>query len=50
VLGLEDELRKAHARLERLERQMREEIQNVHRTYRRDLVLYESPRLPERQR
>ena len=50
VLGLEDELRKAHARIERLERQMREEIQNVHRTYRRDLVLYESPRLPERQR
>jgi MerR family transcriptional regulator/heat shock protein HspR len=49
VLGLEDELRKAHARIERLERQMREEIQNVHRSYRRDLVVYEAP-LPERQR
>ncbi len=46
VLRLEDELRRMHARLERLERQMREEIQNVHKTYRRDLVLYEEPRLP----
>jgi MerR family transcriptional regulator, heat shock protein HspR len=44
VLRLEDELRRAQARLERLERQMREEIQNVHRQYRRDLVPYESPR------
>jgi MerR family transcriptional regulator/heat shock protein HspR len=43
VLRLEDELRKAHARLERLERQMREEIQNVHKQYRRDLVPYEAP-------
>ena len=44
VLRLEDELRKAHARLERLERQMREEIQSVHKQYRRDLVPYEAPR------
>ena len=44
VLRLEDELRRAHARIERLERQMREEIQNVHKQYRRDLVLYEPPR------
>ena len=47
VLRLEDELRKAH---ERLERQMREEIQNVHKQYRRDLVLYQAPRpVPTRQ-
>jgi len=45
VLRLEDELRRAHERLERLERQMREEIQNVHKQYRRDLVLYQAPRL-----
>jgi MerR family transcriptional regulator/heat shock protein HspR len=44
VLRLEDELRKAHKRIERLEREMREEIQNVHKQYRRDLVLYEPPR------
>jgi MerR family transcriptional regulator/heat shock protein HspR len=48
VLRLEDELRRMHSRLERLERQMREEIQNVHKTYRRDLVLYEDPRLPRK--
>ncbi len=41
VLRLEDELRKAHERIARLERQMKEEIQNVHKHYRRDLVLYE---------
>ena len=41
VLRLEDELRRAH---ERLERQMREEIDNVHKQYRRDLVLYQTPR------
>jgi MerR family transcriptional regulator, heat shock protein HspR len=50
VLRLEDELRRMQDRLARLERQMREEIQNVHRIYRRDLVLYESPRRPQRQR
>jgi MerR family transcriptional regulator/heat shock protein HspR len=45
VLRLEDELRRAHDRLERQERQMREEIDNVHKQYRRDLVLYQTPRL-----
>ena len=44
VLRLEDELRRAHDRFERLERQMREEIDNVHKQYRRDLVLYQTPR------
>src|SRR5436190_17600216 len=29
VLRLEDELRKAHARVERLQRELREEVQNV---------------------
>ena len=49
VLRLEDELRRAHERLERLDRQRREEIQNVHKQYRRDLVLYR-PAHPEPQR
>jgi len=44
VLRLEDELRRPQERLERLERQMREEIDNVHKQYRRDLVLYQTPR------
>src|SRR5881275_1658298 len=38
VLRLEDELRKAHAQIERLQTQLREEVQDVHRQYRRDLV------------
>ena len=46
VLRLEDELRKAHARLERLEREKREAVDNVHRQYRRDLVVYSEERLP----
>jgi MerR family transcriptional regulator/heat shock protein HspR len=49
VLRLEDELRKAHARIERLQQQLRTEVQNVHRQYRRDLVLVREERLPERQ-
>ena len=48
VLRLEDELRKAHARIERLQRQLQEEVQKVHRQYRRDLVLYREAQLPER--
>jgi MerR family transcriptional regulator/heat shock protein HspR len=38
VLRLEDELRRMHARLDRMEREMREAIDAVHRNYRRDLV------------
>jgi MerR family transcriptional regulator, heat shock protein HspR len=38
VLRLEDELRRTRARLGRLEREMREEIEAVHKNYRRDLV------------
>jgi MerR family transcriptional regulator, heat shock protein HspR len=48
VLRLEDELKKAHARIERLQRQLREEVQKVHKQYRRDLVLYTQARPPER--
>src|SRR5512133_1397936 len=40
VLRLEDELRKAHAQIERLQSQVREEVRKVHKHYRRDLVLY----------
>ena len=50
VLRLEDELQKMQRRMERLEREMREAVQQVHREYRRDLVLYERPKHPERQR
>lgn len=49
VLRLEDELRKVQWRLERLERQMRDEVRNVHKQYRRDLVPYRGGEtLPDR--
>jgi MerR family transcriptional regulator, heat shock protein HspR len=48
VLRLEDELRKAHAQVERLKQQLRDDIQKVHKEYRRDLVVYREERLPER--
>jgi MerR family transcriptional regulator/heat shock protein HspR len=44
VLKLEDELGRLRGRLERLEREMREEIQRVHRQYRREVVLYTDPK------
>jgi MerR family transcriptional regulator/heat shock protein HspR len=49
VLSLENELRKAHAQIERLQHQLRQEVQKVHKQYRRDLVLLRDERLPERQ-
>ena len=48
VLDLEEQLQRMHARMERLEREMRESIQQVHKQYRRDLVLYDRTQLPER--
>ena len=49
MLKLEDELRRAHAQIERLQEQLRWEVQQVHKQYRRDLVLVREERLPERQ-
>ena len=40
VLRLRDELTRAYARMERLERELRTEIAEVHRSYKRELVLY----------
>ena len=48
VLRLEDELRKAHARIERLQTQLRDEVAKVHKQYRRDLVLYDKSQFPVR--
>jgi MerR family transcriptional regulator/heat shock protein HspR len=47
VLRLEDELRRQRARAERLERELREEIQRVHRSYRREVVVYQRAEHPE---
>jgi MerR family transcriptional regulator, heat shock protein HspR len=43
VLELEEQLQRMQGRMERLEREMRAAIDQVHRQYRRDLVLYEPP-------
>jgi len=51
VIRLEDQLDQVRRRLERLERQMREEIREVHRQYKREVVLYsDGETLPERTR
>ena len=47
VIGLEEQLRRMHARMERLEHEMREAVAQVHKQYRRDLVLYDQTQLPE---
>jgi MerR family transcriptional regulator/heat shock protein HspR len=43
VLALEDDLRKLRSRMDRLERDMRHEIQRVHKQYRRELILWQPP-------
>lgn len=48
VLRLQDELERTRARMERLERELRAEIANVHRSYKRELVLYQPPKHPAR--
>ncbi len=48
VLRLEDELRRVHAQLERLQRELRDEVESVHKHYRRDLVLVREQRLPDK--
>jgi MerR family transcriptional regulator/heat shock protein HspR len=46
VLRLQDELNRVRARMERLERELRAEIASVHRSYRREVVLYEPAQHP----
>jgi MerR family transcriptional regulator/heat shock protein HspR len=48
VLHLEDELRHMQRRLARMEEEMREALQQVHRQYRRDLVVYRPAQPPVR--
>jgi MerR family transcriptional regulator/heat shock protein HspR len=43
VLRLEDELQRMRRRLDRMEREMRQAINDVHRQYRRDLVPWKPP-------
>ena|SRR5829696_5211105 len=44
VIRLEDELERMHRRLDRMEREMRKAINQVHRQYRRELVPWKAPK------
>ena len=46
VLELEDEVDRLRRRLEHLQKRLHEEVQEVHRSYRRELVLYRPPQPP----
>ena len=46
VIRLEDEMRRLQARMDRLERELRDEISEVHKTYKREIVLYRPPQHP----
>ena len=48
VLRLEDELQRMRAHLDRMEREMRDAISQVHKAYKRELVLYRPAQPPER--
>jgi hypothetical protein len=50
VLRLRDELDRLRARMERLERELRAEIAAVHRSYKRELVVYRPAQHPVRRR
>lgn len=46
VLALQDEIDRLRGRMARLERELEDRVKDVHRQYRRDLVVYERPKLP----
>jgi MerR family transcriptional regulator/heat shock protein HspR len=48
VLHMEDELLRMQRRLERMEQEMRKALDEVHRFYRRDLVVYQPSQTPAR--
>ena len=50
VLRMQDELNRMRARMERVERELRAEIAEVHRSYKRELVVYRPAQTPARRR
>ncbi|MEZ5101391.1 MAG: helix-turn-helix transcriptional regulator [Thermoleophilia bacterium] len=46
VLALQDEIDRLRGRVARLERELDDRVKDVHRHYRRDLVVYERAKLP----
>jgi MerR family transcriptional regulator, heat shock protein HspR len=50
VLRMQDELNRMRAQMERMERELRAEIAEVHRSYKRELVVYRPAETPARRR
>ena len=50
VLRMQDELNRTRARMERIERELRAELAEVHRSYKRELVVYRPAETPARRR
>jgi MerR family transcriptional regulator/heat shock protein HspR len=48
VLRLQDELERLHARMQRVENELKAEIEAIHKSYRRELVLYRPAQHPAR--
>jgi MerR family transcriptional regulator/heat shock protein HspR len=48
VLRMQDELNRMRAQMERIERELKAEIAEVHRSYKREMVLYRPERHPAR--
>jgi len=48
VLRMQDELNRLRARIERVERELKAEIAEVHRSYKRELVVYRPAQHPAR--
>jgi MerR family transcriptional regulator/heat shock protein HspR len=50
VLRMQDEIDRLRRKVERLEGRLRDEVARVHKSYKRELVLYREPTLPVRRR
>ena len=50
VLRMQDELNRMRARMDRMERELRAEIAKIHRSYKRELVVYRPAETPARRR
>jgi MerR family transcriptional regulator, heat shock protein HspR len=50
VIGLEDQMNRMQRRMERMEHELREQMRDIERQYKRELVLWQEPRLPAKRR
>jgi MerR family transcriptional regulator, heat shock protein HspR len=50
VIGLEDQMNRMQRRMKRMEHELREQMRDIERQYKRELVLWQEPRLPAKRR